>query len=174
MIFKKAPSYIIFSLLFYISSISVCSNEQANIISQKSHPTTCVYISKILEQHPDKVKNIVFLLGKNAELHAYDTTLLIPISWVDALEIHDPQIENIIQTYINTQMISRNSFIHKVDWNKVGMGIILSCLVLISLHLYKIEKVMKRIDNQIKSNTIFWLCTLPNKVYKSITVNDMP
>jgi hypothetical protein len=168
MVLKKLQ-ILLYITIFAVSSLLFSNNQLPVEITPESHPTTCTYMSQILSQHQNKIKKIVFLLGANVELQSYDSTLLIPFSWINAIESQNKDIDTIIQNYITTHMKSHDSFIDKINWNNVSMGVMLSCLVVISLHLYKIEKVMKRIDNQIKSNTIFWLCTLPTKMHKHIS-----
>lgn len=138
-------------------------------ISEETHPNTCRYMRTILHQHSDKVRNIVFVVGSNMTVQSHETMLLIPFSWIEALEMEDKIMDELIQNHIKNHMVSTSSLLQRIDWDHVCMGVLLSCLVVISVHLYKIEKTMHRIDNQIKSNTLFWICTLPNKFLKSIS-----
>jgi|GEM_PF-1451463 len=151
------------------ASESASVENTVSTVSEETHPNTCRYIRNILHEHRDKVRNIVFIVGSNVTVQSHETMLLIPFSWIDAIEIEDKVIDQLIQNHIKNHMVSSTSLLQRIDWDRVCMGVLLSCLVVISVHLYKIEKTMHRIDSQIKSNTLFWICTLPNKLLKSVS-----
>lgn len=183
---------ILFTLLFIsVSSITLIAQEGGNsalsqdLISQSlkksqaielinknqkllqiTYPKCYQYIQTILHMYPEKVSEFLFVQSSESVLQSHKSILMVPYAWLSGLEQEDPTIDEIIRNYITTQMQPSTSWINRIDWEKVSIGLIVGCLGIIAVHLYKIEKTMSRIDNQIKSNTLFWLCTLPNKMLK--------
>lgn len=141
---------------------------QMILVNEQTYPNCCRYVQTILHTYPDKVSEFLFVLSSEQVLQSHKGILMVPYAWISGLEQQDPTIDGIIRNYITTQMQSSTSWINRIDWEKVSIGLIVVCLAAIAVHLYKIEKTMSRIDNQIKSNTVFWLCTLPNKMLKKI------
>lgn len=150
--------------------LNVQSSKHSQIVSvsEQTHPNSCRYVQTILRSYPDKVSEVLFVIGSDRSLQSYKSILMIPYAWLSGLEQQDIIIDEIIQNYIKNQMQSLTAWINRIDWDKVSIGLIVVCLTVIAVHLYKIEKTMSRIDNQIKSNTLFWLCTLPTKMMKQL------
>lgn len=140
------------------------SSSQMVLVSEQTYPKSCRYVQTILHAYPDKVSEILFIMSPEQVLQSHKGILMIPYAWLVALEQSDSLMDEIIRNYIATRMQSSASWLHWIDWDKVSIGLIVVCLAAISIHLYKIERSISRIDHQIKSNTLFWLCTLPNKM----------
>jgi len=118
-----------------------------SMISEKTHPNTCRYIRNILHEHCDKVRNIVFIVSSNVTVQSHETMLLIPFSWIDAIEVEDKVIDQLIQNHIKNHMVSSTSLLQRIDWNLVYMGVLCSCLFVIWRNLGVIDSNV---------NNIYW------------------